>query len=182
MELPRIRARFTRDALVAGASVLHALAALVLGYSQSLALLIVATLATGVAWISILSAVQVSSQTTLPPWGRARGLAAFIVTLMGGMAFGSILWGQVASRIGHPVRAHRGRGWHGDRDCADVAIRARSTRRAGLHPNDGLACPGARRETEIALLVAPARDSGLARVSFVTSKPLAVIVSCNGAF
>jgi len=34
----------------------------------------------------------------------------------------------------------------------------------------------------IALLVAPARDSGWARVSFVTSKPLAVIVSCNGAF
>jgi MFS family permease len=100
--LPRLRAQFTRDVLVAGASVLYALAALVLGYSQSLALLIVAMLATGVAWISILSALQISAQTTLPPWVRARGLAAFVVTFMGGMALGSILWGQVATRIGIP--------------------------------------------------------------------------------
>jgi quinol monooxygenase YgiN len=39
---------------------------------------------------------------TLPAWVRARGLAAFVVIFMGGMALGSILWGQVASRIGIP--------------------------------------------------------------------------------
>ncbi len=60
-------------------------------------------LATGVAWISILSALQVSAQMTLPPWVRARGLAAFVVIFMGGMALGSILWGQVATRIGIPA-------------------------------------------------------------------------------
>jgi len=100
--LPRLRARLSRDVLVAGASILYALAALVLGYSQNLALLIIAMLATGVAWISILSALQISAQTTLPAWVRARGLAAFVVTFMGGMALGSILWGQVATRIGIP--------------------------------------------------------------------------------
>ncbi len=102
MVLPRFRARFSRDALVAASSVLYALAALVLGYSQNLALLVVAMLATGVAWISILSALQVSAQTTLPPWVRARGLAAFVVTFMAGMALGSIAWGQIASHIGIP--------------------------------------------------------------------------------
>jgi len=60
-------------------------------------------LATGVAWISILSALQVSAQLTLPAWVRARGLAAFVVVFMGGMALGSILWGQVANRIGIPA-------------------------------------------------------------------------------
>nr|AIA13690.1 Transmembrane secretion effector [uncultured bacterium] len=100
--LPRVRARFSRDVLVAGASVLYALAALVLGYSENISLLIVAMLATGVAWIAILAALQVSAQTTLPPWVRARGLAAFVVAFMGGMAFGSILWGQVATRYGIP--------------------------------------------------------------------------------
>ena len=102
MLLPRIRARFSRDLLVAGASVLYAIAALVLGYSENLALLVVAMLATGVAWIAILAALQISAQTTLPPWVRARGLAAFVVTFMAGMAFGSILWGQVATHIGIP--------------------------------------------------------------------------------
>ena len=34
---------------------------------------------------------------------RARGLAAFVVVFMGGMALGSVLWGQVATRIGIPA-------------------------------------------------------------------------------
>jgi len=100
--LPRLRARFSRDTLVAGASALYSLAALALAHMQNIGLLAVAMLATGVAWISILSALQVSAQMTLPAWVRARGLAAFVVVFMGGMAFGSVLWGQVATRIGIP--------------------------------------------------------------------------------
>jgi MFS family permease len=103
MLLPRLRAKFSRDALVAGATALYALAALALAHVQNLGLLAVAMLATGVAWISILSALQVSAQMTLPAWVRARGLAAFVVVFMAGMALGSILWGQVAARIGIPA-------------------------------------------------------------------------------
>jgi predicted MFS family arabinose efflux permease len=62
MLLPRIRAKFSRDVLVAGASVLYALAALALAHVHSVGLLAVAMLATGVAWIAILSALQVSAQ------------------------------------------------------------------------------------------------------------------------
>ena len=102
MFLPRLRAKFSRDVLVASASVLYALAALALAHVHSMPLLAVAMLMTGVAWIAILSALQVSAQMTLPPWVRARGLAAFVVIFMGGMALGSILWGQVATRIGIP--------------------------------------------------------------------------------
>ena len=101
--LPRARARFSRDALVAGASALYAVAALMLGHVQNLPLLAVAMLATGVAWISILSALQVAAQLTLPAWVRARGLAAFVMVFMGGMALGSILWGQVAAHVGIPA-------------------------------------------------------------------------------
>ncbi len=102
MVLPRVRAVLSRDTLVALASVLYAGAALMLGHVQNLALLGIAMLATGVAWISILSALQVSAQMTLPAWVRARGLAAFVVVFMGGMALGSVLWGQVATRTGIP--------------------------------------------------------------------------------
>lgn len=101
--LPRIRTKVSRDALVAGASALYALAALALAFLHNLGLLAIAMLATGAAWISILSALQVSAQMTLPPWVRARGLAAFVVVFMGGMALGSVLWGQVATRIGIPM-------------------------------------------------------------------------------
>ena len=101
--LPRVRAMVSRDTLVAGASALYALAALALEHLPYIPLLAVAMVATGVAWISILSALQVSAQMTLPAWVRARGLAAFVVVFMGGMAIGSILWGQVATRIGIPA-------------------------------------------------------------------------------
>src|SRR6478735_2108981 len=100
--LPGVRVKLSRDALVAGASALYAVAARMVGHVQNLALLAVAMLGTGVAWISILSALQVSAQMTLPAWVRARGLAAFVVVFMGGMALGSIMWGQVASVIGIP--------------------------------------------------------------------------------
>jgi len=103
MLLPRVRASISRDALVAGASALYALAALALAHVQNIGLLAVAMLATGVAWISILSALQVTAQMTLPAWVRARGLASFFVVFMAGMALGSILWGQVATRIGIPT-------------------------------------------------------------------------------
>jgi MFS family permease len=103
MLLPRVRAKISRDALVAGSSTLYALAALALAYVQNIGLLAVAMLATGVAWISILSALQVTAQMTLPEWVRARGLASFFVVFMAGMALGSILWGQVATGIGIPA-------------------------------------------------------------------------------
>jgi MFS family permease len=101
--LPRIRGKFSRDALVAGASVLYALAAFVLGHVHELGVLIVAMLATGMAWITILSALQVTAQLTLPEWVRARGLATFVMVFMAGMALGSILWGQVATHWGTPM-------------------------------------------------------------------------------
>jgi len=47
--LPRMRAKLTRDALVAGASALYALAALALAHVHNIGLLAVAMLATGVA-------------------------------------------------------------------------------------------------------------------------------------
>src|SRR2546423_14336730 len=103
MVLPRLRTRISRSALAAGASALYALAALALAYLHNPGLLMLAMLATGVAWIAILAALQVSAQLTLPDWVRARGLAAFVVVFMGGMALGSILWGQVAARIGIPA-------------------------------------------------------------------------------
>ena len=73
-----------------------------MAYVQNIGLLAIAMLATGAAWISILSALQVTAQMTLPAWVRARGLGAFVVVFMGGMALGSVLWGQVATRIGIP--------------------------------------------------------------------------------
>jgi hypothetical protein len=60
-------------------------------------------LATGAAWIAVLSSFQVAAQTALPAWVRARGLAVYMLVFMGGMAAGSALWGQTAVLFGIPT-------------------------------------------------------------------------------
>ena len=51
----------------------------------------------GMAWISVANSLAVAAQTALPDWVRARGMSIYQVCLMGGVAAGSLLWGQVAS-------------------------------------------------------------------------------------
>jgi len=98
--LPRLRERVSRDALVAGATVLYALAMLALSFFDRLWPLALAMVLAGVAWISILSSLQVAAQMALPNWVRSRGLAVFMAAFMGSMAFGSLLWGKVADLAG----------------------------------------------------------------------------------
>ncbi len=100
--LPRVRTRLSRDGIVAGATVLYAIAMLALAHSVSVYEAGVAMLLTGTAWISVVSSLMTAAQTALPAWVRARGLALFWVVFMGGMAAGSTLWGQIASWIGIP--------------------------------------------------------------------------------
>jgi len=100
--LPRIRARVSRDRIVAGATVLYSIAMLALAHSGSVYAAGAAMLLTGVAWISVVSSLMTAAQTALPGWVRARGLALFWVVFMGGMAAGSAIWGQIASWVGIP--------------------------------------------------------------------------------
>jgi MFS family permease/quinol monooxygenase YgiN len=101
--LPRLRSLWSRDHLVAGATLLYACAALMLAYVHDVYVLAIAMLATGAGWITVLSSLQVSAQTALPAWVRARGLAAYMIVFMGGMAAGSLLWGHIATLAGIPA-------------------------------------------------------------------------------
>ena len=94
--LPTLRAKLSRDALVAAASLLYAAAMAALAMLDGLIALCLAMAASGVAWIAVLSSLQVAAQMALPNWVRSRGLAVFMTAFMGSMAGGSLLWGTVA--------------------------------------------------------------------------------------
>ena len=100
--LPRVHRHASRDGIVAGATVLYTVAMLALAHSGNVIAAGAAMLITGVAWISVVSSLMTATQTALPGWVRARGLAFFWVVFTGGMAVGSALWGQIASWIGIP--------------------------------------------------------------------------------
>ncbi len=59
-----------------------------------------ASLLAGVSWIFTLSSLQLSAQTALPNWVRARGLSVFMMVFSGSMALGSALWGLIAAQLG----------------------------------------------------------------------------------
>jgi branched-subunit amino acid transport protein len=98
--LPRMKARLGADRLVAGGTLGMAAALLVLAYLPLPLAAGAVSFAAGAAWIAVLSSLNVSIQTALPDWVRARGLSVFVTVFFGAMSLGSLVWGQTASMIG----------------------------------------------------------------------------------
>lgn len=98
--LPRARERLSMNALVAAATVVFALTTISLAYVRSFGVLAIALAVGGVAWIAVLSSLNVSAQTVTPSWVRARVMAVYLLVFMGGLAAGSAVWGFVAARVG----------------------------------------------------------------------------------
>jgi MFS family permease len=95
--LPGIRARVGPNALVATATIVYGAAMLVVALAASVAASVAALVVAGLAWIAVLSTLNASAQLMLPDWTRARGLAFYTLTFMGGQALGSLVWGTLAS-------------------------------------------------------------------------------------
>ncbi len=101
--LPKLKEKLSRDQLVALASTAFAVMMMSLAFFDRLAPLSIAMAISGVAWIMVLSSLQVAAQMALPNWVRSRGLAVFMMVFMGSMAAGSLLWGTVAGLTSIPV-------------------------------------------------------------------------------
>ena len=97
LTLPKFRAKVDASTMAAGGTVGTAVAMAVHATAASPALAYVAALLGGFSWIAVLTTFNVSAQTALPNWVRARGLAINLMVFFGSMAFGSAMWGQVAT-------------------------------------------------------------------------------------
>ncbi|MBT9382955.1 MFS transporter [Pseudooceanicola sp. CBS1P-1] len=89
--LPRLQRRASADGTVRLGTL-----------GTGLAPLLVAAFLGGLSWIAVLTSFNVSAQTALPGWVRARGLAVFLMVFFGSMALGSLVWGQVATALSVP--------------------------------------------------------------------------------
>jgi MFS family permease len=101
--LPALRARLDRDRLVLIASLVLAACAASLAVLTSLPLLCAVMLLNGLAWIAVLSSLQIAAQTAVPGWVRARALSLYLVVFSLGLALGSLVWGALAQQVGVPV-------------------------------------------------------------------------------
>ncbi|HLW51788.1 MAG TPA: MFS transporter [Candidatus Angelobacter sp.] len=90
----------SRDAIVASATLLFAVAMFALGLNETLTVASIAAAAAGMAYISLLATLNMVAQTACTAWVRARVMSMYVLVLQGGLALGSLLWGLVASAIG----------------------------------------------------------------------------------
>ncbi len=98
--LPKVREKISRDALVLAATAAYAVCLWALASFNGLWLLALVMAISGIAWIAVLSSLQVAAQMALPSWVRSRGLAVFMSVFMGSMALGSMCWGKLAALHG----------------------------------------------------------------------------------
>ncbi len=96
----RLRHTLNADYMVAAGSILFASSILSLAYVEHFGLLCLAMIAGGVAWMSVMSTFNVSTQIVLPHWVRGRALSFYILTFQGSLAIGSWIWGEAALRWG----------------------------------------------------------------------------------
>ena len=95
-QLPRMRTRWTRDQTVVGGSIINALGIVGLAFAPSIWFAVPAMVASGAAWIMVANSVTIAAQLALPDWVRARGMAIYQMSIMGGAALGALIWGRIA--------------------------------------------------------------------------------------
>jgi len=98
--LPSIRRRVSLNTLIVGGTILFACVTGLLASVRNFALLSVAMIFGGMAWMALMSSFNVSIQSLVPAWVRARVLAIYLLVFFGGMALGSAFWGALADRVG----------------------------------------------------------------------------------
>lgn len=100
--LPALRARLGLDGpvVVLAGTIGVAAAGLLLAAAPVAAVAVAACGLLGVSWIIVLTTLNVSAQSALPDWVRARGLALYLSAFSGAMMVGGLFWGVVAEVAG----------------------------------------------------------------------------------
>lgn len=101
--MPAIRARYTIEKVLAASSVVFAIVLIVVATVRSTWVVYPVLMAGGAAWTATMSKIHAGLATSVPGWVSSRMIALYILSTQAGMAFGSLLWGALASLQGLPA-------------------------------------------------------------------------------
>lgn len=96
----RLRQRFGLERLVGGGCVVFAAVMAVAALSRTPIFVYGALMAGGAAWMSVMSTFNTATQTSVPPWVRARATALHTLSALGSFAIGSAFWGALSDLVG----------------------------------------------------------------------------------
>ena len=100
LAIGRLRARLGLEALVLGGGVVFAVVMAVAALSHTRLLTYAALVAGGASWMSVMSTYNTATQTSVPPWVRARATAMHTLCALGSFAIGSAFWGALSDIVG----------------------------------------------------------------------------------
>ncbi|WP_142846161.1 MFS transporter [Telmatospirillum sp. J64-1] len=96
--LKRLRKQVAANTISVGATLLFAFSSLCLALVSNAWIAGMVMVAAGLAWIGMLTSLNVAAQMASPGWVKARALAVYLLVFQGAMTGGSILWGALAAR------------------------------------------------------------------------------------
>ena len=97
--LPRTRRRLSADMIIAISTSVFAGTLLVLAFAHYPLVIIPVLLLAGFAWTSTMSTFNLAVQVSAPSWVQARALGIYQMVFSAGMAFGSVVWGLIATHV-----------------------------------------------------------------------------------
>lgn len=95
--LPRLRAKFSFDQVLLGASLTMALTTSVVALMPGRLSMGLVLVLSGAAWMTGMNTFSVASQSAFPNWVRARSSAIYLVVMQGAFAVGALTWGRITS-------------------------------------------------------------------------------------
>jgi len=98
-----IRAKLGTERQVIAGTIIFGLCAAATSFAANLALVVLALVAAGMAWVLTLSTFNVTVQMASPRWVMGRTIAVYQMMIFGGMALGSWAWGLIAHATGVSV-------------------------------------------------------------------------------
>ena len=96
----RLRQRLGLERLVATGTALYALVMAVAAVARYPALVYLGGVVAGACWMSVMSTYNTATQTSVPPWVRARATAMHTLCALGSFAIGSAFWGAMSDIVG----------------------------------------------------------------------------------
>jgi MFS family permease len=101
--LKRLRKTIPANTISVGATLLFAVSILTLATATDAWLAGSVMFVAGLAWIGMLTSLNVAAQMASPGWVKARALAVYLLVFQGAMTGGSVLWGSLAASTSVPT-------------------------------------------------------------------------------
>jgi MFS family permease len=100
LSIPQQLKKRSLNRVVSSGFILYAASALLIAAADYTVLALAGAFGAGAAWVSVFASLSAATQSAAPAWVRARAVAMSMVAVMASIAFGSVVWGTMATGLG----------------------------------------------------------------------------------